>query len=154
MSEENELPKYIKGAHFIDAQAYIDKELWSRSLDDYEHSTKFRSRYRELKSCFDGQDLRDTVEYGDMYAAARSCVAFVNDFGGVALYVIATADVKEDVDTTARPSSDEYPPLTKEDMSYNTVTIWPYVYNRNEAWNWGFSSKQLDMIESIEPEEF
>lgn len=154
MTEESKHPMYVRGAHFILKDVDVDTDMWSRSLDDYEHSTKFRSRYRELKSCFDGQDIRDTVEYGDVYAAARGCVAFINDFGGVALYVVVAADLKGSAETTARPSDDEFPNLTQNDMDYTAVTIWPYIYNHDEAWKWGFSSEQLELIENIEPEEF
>lgn len=148
-----EPPSYIRGAKFIDNEAEIEEGLWPRETGLYSPTSKFTSRFVELGDIIDGDDITEAILYGERYAAARGCVAFVSDLGGVALYIIVSYDVPDDLSLESRPSLDQYPNLTPDDLDYVAVTLWPYVYDREKAWGTGrWSSEQLDRIDDVEPD--
>lgn len=157
--QENEtmsdIPEYIKGAQFINHEAAIDTEMWPRDFYRYDPSRKAVARMMELGGIINADDVEQSISLGERYAAARSCVAFVSDIGGVALYTVVTADVRKGSEHKLegiRPSESEID-FGPDDLDYIIVTIWPYAYNRKRAWETGrWTGGQLDIIQDIEPE--
>lgn len=139
-------PRYIKGAKFIDEDDEVDADWWPRHPPRYDPTDNFQSRMRRLSGIIDGKDVKKAIEEGDIYRAANENVAFVNDLGGLAIYVV--------VDAKLQKRGDEYPtnPM-KSDYYFKGVTVWPYIYDRDDAWGTGrWSSKELDIIEQIKKE--
>lgn len=147
------IPEHIRGAHFINHEEEPEEWMYYRDLDEYEITTKFRSRFRELNGIFSGNDIRDVVEFGDIWCAAQGCIAFVLEKRGVLLYVIVAADIKDhlkdDKDELIKAKDQN---LSIDDFNHTAVTIWPYIVDRDMAWMQGLSSKEIDLVNSIEPD--
>lgn len=128
----DEEPIFIRGARFINPEVEVDEDLWSRNPNDYTPTTKFTQRFKEFGVLVEGDVIRDAIQYCPIYEADGGCVAFVNNLGGVAYYIIVANDDGDD---------------------YAAVSIWPYVYDREGALDTGqWSSKDLDKIEELSEE--
>lgn len=150
----DDYPEYVRGARFIDADGDIEEWLYPRDVDFYEPSQKFIGRVKELNGAIEGDDISFAINYGEMYAAARGCVAFVNDAGGVVYYIVVEAELKEHLKTKGHSKDEGIQELTVNDFNHRAVTVWPYVYDRDRAWDTGrWTGQELDIIESIEPED-
>lgn len=148
-------PEYIKGARFIHEDEEIDEEMWPRDLYRYDPSEKAVSRMMKLGGIIEREDVEQALSLGEKYAAARGCVSFVTNLGGVALYVVVNADVRHGSKHKLehlRPSQSEID-FGPDDLDYRIVTIWAYIYDRDRAWGTGrWTGEQLDVIEEIEPD--
>lgn len=154
MSDDN-IPGYIDGAKFINTHDSPPEWMYPRDFSDYEVSRKFRSRFREIKGIFDGQDIRDVVEFGDLYAAAQGCASFVMAKDGVALYLVVSADLKKSITEPDEGSWEEIREkydIDKGSFTHTAVTIWPYIVDSDTAWAAGISTKQQEIIEDIKPD--
>lgn len=151
----DDIPGYIEGAKFIEPGAEVDQDLWPRCPSKYVPTRKFQQRFKDLGSIVTEDDVTGAIRYGEVWPSARATISFVNDLGGVVIYVVASSDLKSDEDLEVRPSESQYPDLQPEDFYYTLVTLWPYVYDRERAWGTGrWSGQQLDEIEEIQPVNF
>lgn len=149
----DDLPHFVEGAKFLRTEEGIDEWMYPRDPDRYEPTRKFRQRFRELGGCINGQDINDAFEYGELYPAAQGCASFIKDAGGVAFYVIVSANLKPNYEDKRPLSEEQYKKFNADDFDHTAVTVWPYVYDRDRAWNTGrWSGKQLDKIQDIEPD--
>lgn len=151
--KEEKMPSHIQGAQFINEDTEPLEWVYPRELDNYELTRKFRSRFRDIKGIIDGDDVRDVVEYGEMWSAAQGCCAFVMQKRGIAIYTIVAADVKDEylADGEDQESID-YSDFDSEAFNHTAVTLWPYVVDEEVAWMQGISSKEIQLIEEIEPD--
>lgn len=143
----NKLPEYIQDAKFIKPGLEPDEDLWPRDPSIYEPTEKFIQRFKDFGSFMDGDIIEDAIKYGELYTASRGCVTFINDLGGVAFYIVVTSEPKVDI---SNKNATEV-----EDYNYRAVSIWPYVYNREQALDTGrWSSRFLDKIQNLTEDGF
>lgn len=156
----DDVPHYVEGAKFLRHKEEPLEWLYPRDPSEYSPTDKCIDRFQQLKGTIDGDHIADAIMYGELYPAARSCAAFVTDLRGVAFYVVVTADFKGTEDLPDKSDRDEwasalqrYDGIDQEDFRHKTITLWPYVYDRDTAWHeGGWSSQQLDLIKSLEPD--
>lgn len=139
-------PKYIKGASFIEEDEELDEEWWPRDPFRYDPTEKWKQRMRRLSGIVESQDVKEAIQLGDIYRAANNNVAFVNDLGGLTIYVVMDAELQK--------RGDEYPIEPDEsDYWFKGVTVWPYIYDRAQAWESGrWTGRELDVVEQIKKE--
>lgn len=136
-------PKYIKDARFIDEEVEVQEEWWPRDPYRYGKTNSFRNRLATLSDVNIVSSIRETMQTGDIYRAANETVAFVKDFDGVALYVVADAELLK--------LDGKYPTdPTYEDYKFKLVTIWPYIYDREQAWTDSkWNGEELDKLQEV-----
>jgi len=139
-------PNYIKGASFIKEDEDVDENWWPRDPFRYDPTRKWKKRMRRLSGIIETQDVREAIQQGDIYRAAKGNVAFTYDLEGLAIYVVMDAQLEKE--------GDEYPTdPDKSDYWFKGVTVWPYIYDRELAWSTGrWTGKQLDVVEQIRKE--
>lgn len=146
-------PSYIDGANFIQTEGEHEEWMFPREPDRYEPSDKFIQRFRKLGGAVKGDDIEDAIKYGESFTAARGCVAFVKNAGGVAFYMVVDAEYNGHEDIEPEALQDHYDELDADDFKHRAVTLWAYVYDRDRAWDTGrWTGDQLDTIEELEPE--
>lgn len=140
------VPKYIKGAAFIQEDEDVDEDWWPRDPYRYDPTEKWKQRMRRLSGIIESGDVREAIQTGDIYRAANNNIAFVKDLSGIVLYVVMDAQLQK-VD-------DEYPTNpSKTDYWFKGVTVWPYIYDRDKAWSTGrWTGRELDVVEQIRKE--
>lgn len=151
----DDLPHYVEGASFLRIGDEVDMDLWPREPSAYRPSNKFYLRMRMLAGIIKGDDIEQAIRFGETYPAARGCLAFVSDLGGMAIYVIAGADIRDpDAVKGLRPSSQEID-FGLDDLDHYIVTLWVHVYDADAAWKTGrWSRDQISTVEEIEPGDF
>lgn len=135
-------PDFIMDARFIDEEADVDRSEWPRDPSRYEPSDRFVQRYKELGGIIEEDDVTGAFRYGGLYQAKHNCVCFVNNLGGVIIYVVVSVNTLE------------LESIEVDRRDYHMVTLWAHVHDREEAWATGrWTGQQLDTIDSMEPDE-
>lgn len=135
--------KYIKEANFINEEKEVEMDWWPRDPYRYDPTNAWRNRIKELDGIVGSEDIQEAIQLGDMYKSANDTLTFVNDLGGLVIYVV--------VDAQLQKRGDSYPTNpTMEDYWFKGVTVWPYIYDRDKAWSTGrWTGDDLDKVEQM-----
>jgi hypothetical protein len=147
------IPGYVKGAKFVNETEKPQEWVFPREPGEYSPTNKFVDRYNQLRGIIEGENIADAIMTGRLYSAAKGCHAFVLDLNGVALYIVVAADYTGPRTFAGYEDLKKVNGVNHEDFEHSTITLWPYVYNRDKAWGeGGWPSKDLDKIQQIEPD--
>lgn len=149
--EEEELPQYIQGAKFITLGTGIDEDFWPRDPAIYDPTMKFIQRFKEFGKMVNGNAVEDAIKYGELYPVLNNNAVFINDLGGVAYYIIVAKTLKKNLQKKLQREDVTLADIkpTQNEYNYSILSLWPYVYNKDKAWEYGWSSEQLERIDEL-----
>jgi len=136
-------PSYITDAKFIDAEDDVEDNIWPRDPTYYIRTKAWKQRIDTLLGVISQDQIHNTIRSGEVYSSLSNSVTFVKEFNGVVLYVIVSAELN--------CFGGEYPTNPSvNDYTYNAVSIWPYVWDRDKAMNQGkWSEQDLESIQEL-----
>lgn len=124
---------YIKDAKFVrhDAPDEIFSDIHERfpRKPVYEASMTMINRFHELKDVVDDEMISETLSEGFLFPAVNDCGVFIQDFGGIALYVVVS-----------------------DKRGMIGVTMWAYVHDKREARDAGWSNVQIQTVRELDAE--
>lgn len=149
---DEKYPKYVVDAKFIKEEENVDARLWPRDPSRYKKTKQWKERVAKLTGPVSKRIIDNTIQNGELHSALANSVSFVSEHNGVAIYVIVSAELKS--------FNGEYPTRPeKHNFRFKKVSLWPYVYNHDQAANssmWNsqdiYQIKHLCRQESAQPE--
>jgi hypothetical protein len=140
---QEQLPKYIQNASFIEPDRDIQEDWWPRDPARYTNTVNWENRVEELSRAIEPRHCNRLIEHGKIYPAANGNVAFVESNDGVSTYSVVDAKLLKG--DNGYPINPEY-----SDFRFKKVTFWAYVFDTLEAIDsetW--SDDDLSVINSI-----
>jgi hypothetical protein len=139
-------PHYVENAKFINDEQTVEKTIWPRRLSRYTKTENWKQRKKTLNDCITNEDLVLCVNNGKIYSGTRNSVVFVDDLDGVALYVIASSELKTNSGNTIILNKTP----SQKDFKFKAVSIWAYVYDSDTALSESkWSEAKLDVIRKL-----
>jgi len=139
-------PHYVENAKFINDEQIVEQTIWPRRLSRYNKTEKWKQRKRKLNESVTNEDLVLCVNNGEIYSGTKNSVVFVDDLQGVALYVIASSELKTNSDNELIMNKTP----SRRDFKFKAVSIWAYVYDAETALSMSkWSEAKLDVIKNL-----